>query len=83
MQPHQRRTIRRTKPWIGRWLREKREEAGVDLDEVARALKRNKSTASRIETGKAKISADELPSVLRSYGLTIEQWADQARSRAA
>lgn len=75
---------RRLPPWVGPWLREHRPE-GVELDDIARRLKRSKSAVSRIETGHSVISADDLPLILKAYGQTLEAFTAEARrtSKAA
>lgn len=75
---------RRRPPWVGPWLREQRSN-DVEMDDIARRLKRSKSAVSRIETGLAIISADDLPLILKAYGLTLEQFTLEARrtSKAA
>ncbi len=71
---------RRLAPWVGPWLRERREAAQKDdMDVVAARLKRSKSAVSRIETGDAVISADDLPLILRAYRVTPEDFAVEAR----
>lgn len=77
------RQTKRPKPWIGPWLRDERAKSDKSPADVARALRRSPSSVSRIETGIARISADDLPAVLDAYGLTFEQLAMRAREIAA
>ena len=72
---------RRLPPWVGPWLRTTRTDATTP-DDIAKRLKRSKSQVSRIETGLAVISADDLPLILRAYRLTLEQFTAEARRSA-
>jgi transcriptional regulator with XRE-family HTH domain len=71
---------RRSSPWVGPWLREKRK---VSTDEIAAALGVGRSSVSRLEAGISAIPADDLPAVLKVYGLTPRSFAEQAAKRAA
>jgi transcriptional regulator with XRE-family HTH domain len=78
MQSNKRR--RRCPPWVGPWLREQRT---VTTDEIAAKLGVGRSSVSRLESGASSIPADDLPAVLRVYGLTPQKFAAQASKRAA
>ena len=64
---------RQRRPWVGPWLRKVREAADKppSLDDVARKVRKSKAAISRFETGKAAISADDLPAFLRAYGVDL------------
>ncbi|GAA1988681.1 helix-turn-helix transcriptional regulator [Amycolatopsis minnesotensis] len=49
---------------LGAWLRVCREEAGLSLREASEAADWDKSTLSRLETGKRNVSADEIAQLL-------------------
>jgi hypothetical protein len=71
---------KRVDPWVGPWLRVCRERGReLELADIASALGRSKAAISRIETGKAAIDADDLPTVLAAYGLTPARYAAEAR----
>ena len=67
---------RRLPAWVGPWLRTTRT---IDTETIAKRLRRSTSAVSRIETGLAIISADDLPFVLKAYSLTLEQFTEAAR----
>jgi transcriptional regulator with XRE-family HTH domain len=73
---------RRSSPWVGPWLREHRTAAGVALDEIARALDVGRSSVSRLESGVSSIPSDDLPAVLKVYGLTPRRFATRALKAA-
>ena len=50
------------------------------MDAVAKRLRRSKSAVSRIETGNSSIAADDLPSTLRAYALTVDDFAAAAKA---
>lgn len=78
---------RRLATWVGPWLREMRVErdrgSGDALADIAKRLNRDVSSVCRIEKGQNKLTADELPRVLRAYGLTPEQFAERAARQGA
>lgn len=73
---------KRLDPWVGPWLRAAREGRNVSRDEIARRLARNLSAVSRMESGTSSVPADDIPVVLKAYGLTAAQFADEAKRRA-
>lgn len=74
---------RRMAPWLGAWLRIHRLKSGKVLGDIAVLLGRDYSAISRYETGECSYPADDLPLVLRAYGLSARQFAKRAREVAA
>jgi transcriptional regulator with XRE-family HTH domain len=69
--------------WVGPWLLEQRERKKIARKAVADRLKRDDTTIYRLECGDSSVPADDLPIVLRAYGLTPAQWAAAALKAAA
>jgi len=74
---------RRMTPWIGDWLRQARQGANERLSDVAERLRSDISTISRLETGTCTFPADDLPVILKAYGLTALEFAQRASKEAA
>ena len=76
---------RRTVPWVGPWLYARRVAVGLKRETIAERLDRDLSAVSRLERGDSAIPADDLPIVLKAYGVTASEYAEQSRksSRAA
>ena len=71
---------RRVDPWVGPWLRGRREARQIAREAIAVALDRDLSSVCRIETGDSAIIADDLPVVLRAYGATPDDFAAAAKA---
>ena len=67
---------RHTDPWVGPWLAELRK---IPRQSMAARLGRNLSAVARFEAGVHVIAADDLPLFLSAYGVTINDYAAQAR----
>ena len=75
---------RRLEPWVGPWLRGHREGLDIKREAIAKKIGRDLSAVARIETGAARIPADDLPIVLAAYKLTEAHFASEAaRQRKA
>lgn len=75
---------RRLEPWVGPWLRGHREGLDIKREVIAKKIGRDLSAVARIETGAARIPADDLPIVLAAYKLTEAHFASEAaRQRKA
>jgi len=75
---------RRLEPWVGPWLRSHREGLDIKREAIAKKIGRDLSAVARIETGAARIPADDLPIVLAAYKLTEAHFASEAaRQRRA
>jgi transcriptional regulator with XRE-family HTH domain len=70
----------RTEPWVGPWLRKQRIGRGVDMETVAKRLKRSPSAVSRLETGDSSAASDDLPAILRAYSVSIDEFAAAAKT---
>jgi transcriptional regulator with XRE-family HTH domain len=71
---------RQRRRWVGPWLRGIREGGPLDQTDMGKKLGRDQSYVSRLEAGLGIITADDLPRVLRAYGVTPAQFAEQART---
>ena len=71
---------RRVDPWVGPWLRARREDRQIERATIADRLGRDLSNVSRLETGDSAIPADDLPIVLRAYEATPDDSAAAAKS---
>ena len=83
MAKHSRTGRLRGPAWVGPWLLAQREKRKIDRKAVADALDRDDTTIYRLECGDSSVPADDLPIVLRAYGLTPAQWAAAAAKAAA
>jgi transcriptional regulator with XRE-family HTH domain len=70
---------RRLDPWVGPWLRERREKQGVARETIAERIKRDVSNVIRLENGTSAIPADDLPVFLTAYEVSTAQFAVEAR----
>lgn len=74
---------RHTKPWLGAWLNSVRLRTGVDVTDVAAKLNVHPSNIARRECGEQRIVADDIPSILAAYGVTVAQFTAKLREMAS
>jgi transcriptional regulator with XRE-family HTH domain len=57
---------------MGAWLKERREESGLNQSELARMLGIDQATINKIEAGKWAISVDVIEMFLQHYGASLK-----------
>jgi transcriptional regulator with XRE-family HTH domain len=66
--------------WLGKWIRELREECGLKIEGVAEHLGKVKSVVSKFESGQNPIPGDDLLKLLDLFGVAdLTQRADMLR----
>jgi transcriptional regulator with XRE-family HTH domain len=56
---------------MGAWLKERREESGLNQSELARQIGIDQATVNKIEAGKWAISVDMIELFLQHYGASV------------
>jgi len=62
---------------IGKYLKDKREAAGVTQDQAALAIGIPRPAVSLLESGQRKVSAVELVKLTKLYGFEIDQFVQE------